>query len=149
MGKKKKQPFVQKSPNPSKKPTAVAIIDWEKFHPAWSVKNLEMVHPDFGWQKIDEQKLNEIREKLGNFESMTWHEILVKSKKQNHSVSIPELSNMAIKHLQDMHQIDIDHLISLHLSGKERIWGIKDRNILILLWWDPGHLVYPSYKKHT
>jgi len=149
MGKKKKQPHVLKIPSPSKSPTAAAIIDWEKFHPAWSVKNLEMAHSSFGWQKISKQKLNEIREKLSNFETRTWHEILIASKKQNHRIPISQLSKMAIKHLQDMNQIDIDDLISLHLSGKERIWGIKDRNILILLWWDPDHLVCPSYKKHT
>ncbi len=34
-------------------------------------------------------------------------------------------------------------------NGKQRIWGIKDRNILKVLWWDPDHEVCPSLKKYT
>jgi hypothetical protein len=38
---------------------------------------------------------------------------------------------------------DTDALFSLRLSGPERIWGILDNSVLLLLWWDPFHLIYP------
>src|SRR6267142_3687282 len=59
-------------------------------HPAWRVSILEMVDP-YGWHKIEATKIVEIREKLGNFESMTWSEILNDARKQNHSVPVTDI----------------------------------------------------------
>ncbi|OCC15952.1 hypothetical protein DBT_0414 [Dissulfuribacter thermophilus] len=35
----------------------------------------------YGWHDIDRKSLKDIREKLKAYESMTWDEILIKSKK--------------------------------------------------------------------
>jgi len=40
--------------------------------------------------------------------------------------------------------MNTDALVSLRLSGKERVWGILQENALLLLWWDPGHEICPS-----
>ncbi|HEX9737106.1 MAG TPA: hypothetical protein VGG06_34520 [Thermoanaerobaculia bacterium] len=80
---------------------------------------------------------------------MTWSEILVVAKKHNHSVEIGKLSREARERLEDIGQSDIDQLVCLRLSGKERVWGILDGNCLSLIWWDPKHKVYPSAKRHT
>lgn len=80
---------------------------------------------------------------------MTWSEILVDSKKQNHTIPIPELSKEAQSRLREIGNDDIDTLISLRLSGKRRVWGIRTGSTLSILWWDPEHRVCPSKKKHT
>ncbi|WP_333309597.1 hypothetical protein [Microcoleus sp. N9_A2] len=103
----------------------------------------------YGWQNIDGEKLKEIQTKLTNFESMTWREILVDSKKQNHTVPINKLSKLARERLSEINLDDLDELTSLRLSATERIWGILNQGVMELLWWDPNHEVYPTQKKNT
>jgi hypothetical protein len=103
----------------------------------------------FGWHKIDEKGLLFVREKLASFESMTWSEILVKAKKQNHAVAISLICKEARKRLEETCMADVDELTSLHLAGKQRVWGILREGVLSLLWWDPEHIICPSLLKHT
>jgi len=104
-----------------------------------------MVDP-FGWHEIERVKLDEIRNKLANFESMTWGEILGRN---SHLIPVGDICKGARDRLEALKQDDIDELLSLRLSGKQRIWGILEEQALKLLWWDPEHLVCPSQKKHT
>jgi hypothetical protein len=98
----------------------------------------------FGWHTLAGDKLKEIREKLGYLESRTWADILVQAKKQNHFISVDKISKEALERLQALRLDDTDALVSLRLSGKERVWGILQENALLLLWWDPGHQICPS-----
>lgn len=77
---------------------------------------------------------------------MTWNEILVKGKKRNHSVAITQLCAQAQKRLRDSGQADLEELVSLRLSGPERVWGILREGVLAVIWWDPNHEVCPSIK---
>jgi hypothetical protein len=103
----------------------------------------------FGWHVLDEKTLHYIREKLATFEGRTLNEIFIVSKKQNHPVPVKGLCSDAQRRLQELKLLDVEEVYCLHLSGKERIWGIRDLNVLILLWWDPDHKVCPSEEKHT
>lgn len=103
----------------------------------------------FGWRTIEAAKLDAVRERLSHFESMTWHEILTAGKKQNHAIKVEQLSDAARKRLEEIDRDDIEGLVSLRIAGKERVWGIRDRDVLRLLWWDPEHRVYPSKQKGT
>jgi hypothetical protein len=38
-------------------------------------------------------------------------------------------------------------LFSLRITGKMRLWGIRDIETLRVLWWDPQHSVCPPLKK--
>ena len=58
---------------------------------------------------------------------------------------VPEMQ----KRLCDLEKEDLDELYSLRLSGKKRIWGIKESNLLWFLWWDPEHEICPSLLKNT
>ena len=109
---------------------------------------MEMVDP-CGWHRVDADTLKKIRERLANLESMTWREILVDGAKQNHFVTLNKLSNEARDRLEQIGQGDVDELVSLRITGKERVWGIMEVDVLKVLWWDPQHTIYPSPKKHT
>lgn len=109
---------------------------------------MEMCDP-FGWHEITKEKLSEIRTKLAGFENSTWSDLLVKGKKQNHSIPVDKLEKDARDRLVVLRLDDIDQLISLHLTGTERIFGIQHDIALTLLWWDPHHRVCASYLKHT
>ena len=80
---------------------------------------------------------------------MTWDQILVKGKKSHHLVEITKLCKAAQDYLAETSIEDIDEVLSLRLSGTERIWGILDRGVVELLWWDPKHEICPSLLKHT
>lgn len=113
---------------------------------SWHISLLEVVEP-FGWHAIERDKLQDIREKLSHFENRTWNEILIGSKKQNHMVAVSKLCQAAQERLLEIKQDDIADLVSLRLSSRERIWGIRAKHVFKILWWDPNHLVCPSHKK--
>lgn len=136
-------------PHPKKEPRFAS--DPQSYYaqrPSWRLACIELVDP-FGWHTIDKDKIYEIRRKLADFETRTWNEILLLSQKQNHKVSIDRICKDARARLVERKQQDIDELVSLRLSGAERVWGILREGALELLWWDPDHQVCPSLKKHT
>lgn len=107
-----------------------------------------MLQP-FGWQDLGAAKLNEVRAKLAQFESMTWNEILVDSKKQNHSIEVWRLSKEARERLVLIGLGDTELLVSLRLSSRERVWGLRQGAAMLVLWWDPEHAVCPSILKNN
>ncbi len=74
---------------------------------------------------------------------------MLDAKKQNHNVAVDKLIKEAQDRLVEINLDDLDELASLHLTGKGRVWGIIDRGVMDLLWWDAEHRVYVSHKKHT
>ena len=109
---------------------------------------MEMCDP-YGWHALDQNKIYDILSRLKSLESMRWSEILVTGKKRNHPIPISFLNKPARDRLSYLKLDDYDQVLSLGLSGKERIFGLWDNGIVRLLWWDPGHNVCPYYKKHT
>ncbi len=115
-------------------------------NPVWQFGNIDLRGP-FGWNKINRVRLlDEILPKIQGFETMRWQEILGRN---NHEIRISDISRTAKRRLSDIKLDDIDQLVSLRLSGRERIWGIRNQRTLRVLWWDPEHQVCPSPKKHT
>ena len=127
----------------SKTPRVEVGIEFYKRKPAWRISLLEMCDP-YGWQEITRDKLAEIRTKLSSFESLTWNDILVVQGKRNHAIPKDRLSPEAQKRLDELRLDDIDSVISLRLTGPNRVFGIKQADALLLLWWDPNHQVCPS-----
>jgi hypothetical protein len=146
---KTKQAKVKQQPSPQKQPkTAANPDDYYNRNPAWRIARMELADI-YGWQNLDATKIQVIHTKLSGFESMTWREILLDSKKQNHTVPVQNLCKSARDRLIILNLDDLDEITSLRLSGTERIWGVINQGIMELLWWDPNHEVYPSIKKHT
>lgn len=106
---------------------------------------MEFVDP-FGWHVVDAEVMSFIREKLSNFETMTWGDIVVKAKKQHHTVAISQLCPDAQKRLRELKLEDFDGLLSLRLAARRRVWGIFADGVMTLLWWDSEHRVCPSEK---
>lgn len=139
-----KRPIAKFNPSSKKEPRVDAPIDREPDRAiSWHVRILDRggLWP---WTGIDAATLwSELHQKLGNFETMRWSEILGPN---NHPVKIEDLCPEARKRLQEIKQDDVDDLVSLRLAGKKRVWGIRDGNVLKILWWDPDHQVCPSLK---
>lgn len=140
-----KHPKAKLQPEPSKTPKKAGFDENPlRLKPAWRIGSMEMVDP-YGWHVVDQATLNEIREKLRNFETMFLGDIFG-PKKPSHMVEVHQLSKPARDRLVALNLDDQEQLLSLRLTGKKRIWGILEHNIVILLWWDPDHLVCPSLK---
>nr|VFJ63871.1 MAG: hypothetical protein BECKDK2373C_GA0170839_111212 [Candidatus Kentron sp. DK] len=113
--------------------------------PVWRFSSTDKSGP-FPWPIGEDAELV-IVGKLHEFDSMTWDEI---TGKQHHALSMESLSKEAIRRLEEI-EFDDDHgsLFSFHIQGQSRIIAIRHLNIAKLLWYDPGHKVSPSVKKHT
>ena len=147
MAKKKIKERKGQSPQPSKKPRIDSTLEnpMDK-KPVWQVRILDVDGP-FGWNKIEKELFfKDILPKVQDFETMFWKDIIGSN---SHEVSIDRISFSAKKRLYKLKLDDAPSLVSLRLSARERIWGIRVDNILQILWWDPNHQVYPSLKKHT
>jgi hypothetical protein len=148
------QPSIQKLPqiakpvDTSKSPRTVVSGEYHHLHPSWRVSLLRMMTP-YGWHEVPSEKVREIREKLSSFESMSWGEILTRSNGKHHEVAVGRIDSGARLCLDETRQGDVDSLVSLRLTGKERIWGILELGVLKVLWWDPDHSICPSQKSHT
>jgi hypothetical protein len=116
-------------------------------HPAWRLAHIDWDGP---WcpSKCKEAGVRQILERLAKFESMSW--VQIKSNTGSHTVGAENIIKKARQRLTEQ-KLDewADHLTSLRMSGKERLWGFLRGGIFHALWWDPEHEVYPSPKKHT
>ena len=143
-GKKPKaeySPIIKKTPriDPSMK-------DFMDCKPSWQVNSLDIDGP-WGWKELSADFIvDEIIDKLKNFESMFWKEIIGRD---NHPISVAIICPEAQRRLNQLCMDDIDELFSLRLSARQRIWGIRNHSIFKLLWWDSNHSVYLVEKKHT
>ena len=144
-----KRPAVRFEPTPRKEPVKPGFdSDPHKLRPAWRVGAMEMRDP-YGWHHLDAEMMHYIRDKMRHFEALTWNEILVRDNKHNHRVEVWKLCKDARDRLTELKLEDLEELVSLRLGGRERIWGMLEHNVLIVLWWDPFHDVCPSLKKNT
>ena len=109
----------------------------------WRVHNnyIDYDHEEWGWGKVTIQKFfKELLNRLQDYETMTWDEILHRD--SCHDMEVSKLCAEAQRRLFQIHS-DIDTLHQLDMEQPCRLWGYRDRQILYLIWHDPNHNVYP------
>jgi|APSaa5957512622_1039677.scaffolds.fasta_scaffold111010_2 hypothetical protein len=147
---------MSKKHNKAKKPRATTKPTVDKI-PRAIITTTDNDCPDFrtaqmdnnelcNWNNLPFLNLQDLLQKLFESQRLTWQEL---RKKGSHPIDITALIADAQKRLCEIKKDDLDQLYSLRLTGKNRVWGIKEGNILWLLWWDPSHSICPSLKKHT
>jgi hypothetical protein len=141
---RKKVPKSFLVPFESKIPKA-GLFPTDKCLPEFRAEQMDMDGP-WGWRKFDSPQLQEMLQKIFESQKLTWQDLRTNG---SHLVNRQDLCSEAQKRLLEIQKEDLDDLFSLRLSGRKRIWGIKEGNVLWLLWWDPAHEVCPSPKKHT
>ena len=92
---------------------------------------------------------------ISNWETMTWAELFRagggKAQGNNHHpIETSKLSSKAKGRLKDIQSDDVGSLVSLRVSSKVRLYGIRDGRAYQFLWYDPWHdikkAVCPSLK---
>ena len=82
---------------------------------------------------------------------MTWEDILQakhgkQGKSSNHNVDVASLLKEARDRLEELKLTDIDYLFSLRIKGTTRIYGIRNFDVLDIIWVDNNHEIYPVDK---
>lgn len=112
----------------------------EDGHPlAWRFSGSDRDGP-FSWKIKDNAKFREVIEKLYEFEGKNWSEI---TQGGSHPIEVSKLCDDAKKRLVELKRDDLDVLMSLRLTGPNRVWCIRSGHIMRVLWWDEDHKVYP------
>ena len=113
---------------------------------SWKVNSLDF-DGTHGWNRLEDIKVLylQVVTRMKLFEAMTWQEIIDTG---SHPINVADIIKEAQKRL-DALGIYEDQLFSFRITGKKRMWGIRDRHIFKILWWDPDHKICPSPKKNT
>lgn len=130
-----------------------------------SPEDIELTNPSWSFYKCDEDgRWAFAKNKLGNvfwekivprlkgFETQRWCDFSG-PKKDSHFISVNDLNKCAqdrLKHLK----ITEESIFSLRIEGKLRVYGLRPKSSLVILWYDDGHgdndtCVCRSKKKHT
>lgn len=96
-------------------------------------------------QELPTQDVWEIGEKLKCFEQMQWKH-LAADQQYHHSVPFYKLRKEAQEIAANMGIDDYEQIWSLRLTGKQRLWGVRDKGYFLAIWWDPDHCICPSIK---
>lgn len=113
---------------------------------AWRFSGCDRDGP-FSWDTLSHgEPFREVIERLHEFEKMNWDGIIDTG---SHPIEVYKCEKAARDRLVEIKQDDVDELMSFRIAAKKRVWCIQDQNIMRVLWWDPGHDVCPSPKKHT
>ena len=113
---------------------------------AWRFSACDKNGP-YCWSNFESSdKFKEIIEKLHEFETMTMEALKGGG---SHPVEVHKLDKTARDRLVTLMRDDIDELMSFRLNGKNRVWCVREENIMRILWWDPNHKVCPANKKNT
>jgi hypothetical protein len=126
-----------------KEPLIAQHINVMQTKASWRVKKIQMAAP-YGWHELTNQEVSYIRQKLADFESMTWHEIFTVAKKRNHCISVAELRCPEAKRWLRENLPDQTELWTLRFSGTQRVWGIFAEGAYQIIFWDPLHQIMPT-----
>ena len=122
-------------------------------YPAWAFANSDQEMWAFSQDHMGESFWTEVLPRLKALEAKTWSEILVRDKKQNHSLNLDELNKTARDRLISKY-IEAESLISLRITGNHRLYGYMIGRVFNVLWYDDDHgdnstCICRSHLKHT
>lgn len=128
----------------------------DKFYeekPSWNFSSCDKQCWNIYSDNVQALFWEEIFPYLQNLESRTWADILIKSKKQNHSIEVNSLNKDAINRLEELY-IEAESIISLRITATHRIYGFMNGAVYNILWIDLYHgdndtCVCRSKKKYT
>ena len=127
---------------PKKKPV-LGEPTFEDGHPlAWRFGHVDKGGP-FAWDIQPDDKFREVMSKLCEFENKNWSEITCGG---SHAIPTEKPGDEARSRLVEIERDDLDELLSLRLSGPNRVWCTKSGHLLRPPWWDAEHQVYSVAK---
>lgn len=138
-----KNPKKRFDPSSDKSPKGGEKADvYNKMNFCWRVDWIDM-DGDWGFKKPDCDTIwKQIIPFLHSTETRTWSEIYGARDTSNHPMPVGNVERSARDRLLAIGRGEYETLIQLNVRGGIRLWGIRDRQIFYLLWYDPEHTVY-------
>jgi hypothetical protein len=109
--------------------------DWIDLDGPWSFRNASC-----------EKIWKEIVPRLHDFETQTWGELYGLKNGSTHPMPVDKIEQDAQDRLRSLGRDEFETLFQLNVRGGIRLWGIRDRQIFYLIWYDPNHSVYIQKK---
>lgn len=98
---------------------------------------------EWGFRGVDCEALwNEVIPRLHDLETMTWGEIYGKRDGSTHPMPAENIETEAQDRLKAIGREQYETLFQINVRGGCRLWGVRDRTIFFLMWYDPNHTVY-------
>lgn len=145
----KKHPKPGASTRVGKRPASPELATIGKQAIVWRFAMMEMDDGPWSWHAITKVQLVEAREKLSSFEESTWADLSIGRTPRLTRIPRQNLDPQAQKRLTALRMDDFNDVYEMRLTGKCRIWGVREEPVFLLLWWDPDHTVCPSHLRHT
>jgi len=91
--------------------------------------------------------------RLKALESLEWKEIIRTGRRAGdgggaggttHEIPVRDLIDDAGMRLKALKLDDVDTLLSIAVTGRQRLWALRENSTAVLLWWDPNHAICPS-----
>lgn len=147
-----------KKPKIKRIPNSFEIIqkeDPDSFYslmPSWNFSSSDNESWSFEQESVGLLFWDEILPRLRNWEKCRWKDIL-SDKTHNHPIDVKKLNKCARARLSALH-IEAEAIYSLRLNGTHRIYGLINKGVFNILWFDTDHgdndtCVCRSYLKHT
>ncbi len=90
----------------------------------------------------------DVATRLNQYSNRTWGDILG-DPTRDHPSEPSRLCTEAQQRLIELGFDDVSEVLRFRFDGTQRLWGFRDRQYFVVLWWDPDHQVYPVEKKNT
>jgi hypothetical protein len=117
--------------------------DWRTLTPSWSFQHLRLDGP-YGWRWIDPVDLARAFDFLSQTARRKWGEIITQSGGHHHLIETADIVGPARDDLLAAIPGGADEVMSLRLTGRKRIFGYMEVDVMHVLWWDPEHEICPS-----
>ena len=146
----KKMPRLSPGPAPQKRPVVGPRVERDGEDEKLVFRFLRIDYPGIAGIEGDwsEATVEEIASIFRSHESMTWQDILKRThhdgKSASHFVKVTDLKKAAQDRLLELKLDEWERVFSLRVTGKGRLWGIREGRYFFLLWSDPKHKIHKS-----
>lgn len=142
---RKRQAKHKVEPTTKKTPSVQIPDDANQSVVFWAFQRFDSY--DWRADKDDEHApFYDVANRLREYSERTWNDVL-QNEWRDHSCDVAQLVPAAKKRLVELNMDDVGELLRFRFTGSQRLWGFRDRQFFIVLWWDPDHEVWPSEKK--
>jgi hypothetical protein len=102
----------------------------------------------WAWSKMTAAELKLVTDKCKEWERTPANQLFTGS--GHKPILFENLCAEAQRRLRDIELEEYDgQWWELRLTGQRRIWGVRQRHVFYVVWWDPGHTACPAPKKYT
>lgn len=115
----------------------------------WRFTHLDREGP-WGLAPLDHERVQALIVDMVKFENQTINELFHQGEWPGKCHDVAQLPNkVALERLTAIGLPDMTKIWKLRIGGTGRLWGFLVGNVFHIIWWDPGHEVWPSKLRNT